>query len=133
MSRVSSRTNKGQRTSVKYDEEQADPKDKTDKSGKSVLDPTLISEQTERKPEKSKSRKITPPVDKTSLPDSKLMPKSKAATTGSEEKMTGSLVGLKRKADSQLSSAVALAWDEEEHPEEKRLAAYRPRCSDACK
>jgi hypothetical protein len=126
MSRVSSRNNKGQRSSVKYDDEQADQSVKPEKRGKSesVLDPT--SEQLHPNPAskaKSKPRGMS---------DSKSQPKSKAATIVREEEVTVSLVGKKRKADSQPSTA-ALTWDMEEHPEEKRLAAYRPRCSDACK
>ena len=33
----------------------------------------------------------------------------------------------KRKAETKPS------WEDEDHPQEKRLAAYRPRCSDECK
>jgi hypothetical protein len=136
MSRISSRANKGQRTSAKFDGEHAenDKPEKLTKKAATILD--LASEQIDPKPAskaKSKPRDTIPLVKKKTLPVSKAKPKSKAETIVRADEAEASQVGEKRKADSQISPAAALAWDMEIHPEEKRLAAYRPRCSDACK
>lgn len=53
--------------------------------------------------------------------------KKKKAGTSDPEPSNLAAPGDKRKADTKPS------WDEEDHPEEKRLAPYRPRCSDDCK